>query len=277
MTDDHQRRHTGPLALVAVALLVVSGCAGSAPEREGAGPSSSTTVTAGPTESFAPSTGSTSPTTTGDDATTDLGGACPEDGPVPPAGASDVTEVAADVDGDGRDDRVASYRRADGTGRLGVELAAGGTAAVDASDAGGLEGPTPPRALGGADLGGDGETVLAVTSAGASVVVVGLFQFVECSLARVTAPSGQTFALPVGGGVTHADGISCAGGELVARSAMSSDGETFATEDTHYRVDGNTLVEIRSTRGTLARPGDAAALDRYSTLDCPTLERGLGG
>lgn len=276
MTDDHQRRHSGPLALVAVVLLVVSGCAGSAPEREGAGPSSSTTATAGPTESFAPSTGSTSSTTTAD-ATTDLGGACPDDGPVPPAGASDVTEVAADVDGDGRDDRVASYRRADGTGRLGVELAAGGTAAVDASDAGGLEGPTPPRALGGADLGGDGETVLAVTSAGASVVVVGLFQFVECSLARVTAPSGQTFALPVGGGVTHADGISCAGGELVARSAMSSDGETFATEDTHYRVDGNTLVEIRSTRGTLARPGDAAALDRYSTLDCPTLERGLGG
>ncbi len=282
MTND-RRRHASWLGSIVVSLLAVVSCTGSPPAVDGAAPSSLTTTTTGPTLSSPPSTGSSSSATTGVASTTGdsdtgrpKGGGCPDNGRVPPADATDVTEVAADVDGDGRDDRVVGYRRRDGARRVGVELAAGGSAAVDAGEAG-LDGPVPLRVLGGTALGGDGETVLAVTSAGASVVVVGLFQFVECSLATVTFPSGQTVALPVGGAITHGNGVTCAGGELVTLSAMSSDGQSFATEDTAYRVDGNTLVQVRNDSGTLARPGDAAALERYYTLDCPSLDRDLAG
>ena len=265
-------------AVVAIVAVVLAGCSGSSPDVDGAAPTSSTSSVSESTTSSAPETNTTS-STSADDGTspeTEPGTACADNGPIPPAGATDVTEVAADVDGDGRDDRVVSYR-VGGTGRVGVELASGGTAAVDASDAAQLDGPAPLRVLGGADLDGDGETVLVTTSAGASVVVVGLFQFVECSLSRVTSPSGQTVALPVGGAITHGDGIACENGALVTRSALSSDGEAFVTKDTTFRIDGNTLVEVSAESGTLSRPGDAAALDRYYTLDCPSLERGLGG
>ena len=285
MTNDRRRRAVSRLgALVVVSSLAVSGCTGSRPADDGAAASSSTTTTTttGPTSSSSPSTGSSPPTTSvaptaGDsDTSRRPAGGCADNGRLPPSGASDVTEVAADVDGDGRDDRVVGYRRADGVRRVGVELAAGGSAAVDASQAG-LDGPVALRVLGGAALGGDGETVFAVTSAGASVVVVSLFQFVECSLASVRFASGETVALPVGGGITHGNGVACAGGELVASSAMSRDGQSFTTEDITYRVDGNTLHEVSKDRASLTRPGDAAALERYYTLDCPSLERGLAG
>lgn len=282
MTTDRPPRTGRARAAMLAALLAVGACSGSDPDP-GAGPSSSTTG-AGPTASFAPSTGSTSSTTNDDGDTTgdgepggSAGRACPDNGPVPPPGATEVTEVAADVDGDGRNDRVVSYRRAGGTGRVGAELAAGGTAAVDAGDADALDGPVPLRVLGGAELGGDGETVVAITGAGASVIVVGLFQFVECAVAQVAFPSGQTVALPVGGGITHGDGVACLGGSLTTLSAMSDDGETFDTDDTGYRVDGNTLVEVGTESATLTRPGDSAALDRYYTLDCPSLESGIAG
>lgn len=285
MMKQRRRRYRGRVDAAALAtLLAIAACTGSRPDVDGATPTSSTTAATSSTAWFSPSTGSSSSTTTGegttagdDDPDPSPGGGCSGNDAVPPAGASDVTEAAADVDGDGRDDRVVAYRRADDTRRVGVDLAAGGTAAVDAGDAAALDGPVPLRVLGGAPLGGDGETIVAVTSSGASVVVVGLFQFVECSLSRVTYPSGQTVALPVGGAITHGDGVACTNGELVTLSAMSSDGQSFTTEDTTYRVDGNTLVEVGSDSGTLSRPGDAAALDRYYTLDCPSLERGLGG
>ena len=269
--------------MAAAVLLVLAACGGPEPDPETTGPSSSTTAT-GPAASFAPSTGSTSSTTTGDPAAPGGEGAgaaggrsCPDNGPVPPPGATDLTEVGADLDADGRDDRVLSYRRADGTRRIAVELAAGGTAAVDAGSAEELEGPSPLRVLGGARVGGDAETVFAVTGAGASVIVVGLFQLVECAVAQVAFASGQPVALPVGGGITHGDGIACTDGGLVTLSARSTDGESFTTEDTRYRVDGNTLVQVATSSGTLARPADGDALDRYFALDCPGLDRGLSG
>jgi hypothetical protein len=281
-TDRPPRRTLRGVALVAVALLVLGACSRSDPGTDATGPSSSTTDT-GPEASFAPSTGSTNSTSTdgtagpGDEGGSGQGGrGCPDNGRVPPVGATDVTEVAADLDGDGRDDRVLSYRRTDGTRRVATELAAGGTAAVDAGG-GELDGPVPLRVLGGAPLGGDGDTVFAVTGAGASVVVVGLFQFVECAVAGVVFQSGQAVALPVGGGITHGNGIACRDGGLVALSAVSEDGESFTTEDTRYRVDGNTLVQVGTASGTLTRSGDGGALDRYFGLDCPSLERGLAG
>jgi hypothetical protein len=135
--------------------------------------------------------------------------------------------------------------------------------------------------LGGVDLGGDGDTVFAVTGSGASVVVVGLFQLVECAISRVSLESGEPAELPVGGTVTHGDGIRCTrdgdGPGLVRLSATSDDGEHFQTTDVRYRVDGNTLVEVGSDSATLGRGAAGAEIDRYYTIDCPGLERGLGG
>jgi hypothetical protein len=194
---------------------------------------------------------------------------------VPPPGASDVSEVRADVDGDGAPDRVVAYREADGNRRVAVELAGGGSAAIDASESS-VDGPAPLSVLGGADLGGEGSTVVAVTGGGASVVVVGLFQFVECALTRVSFESGSAAELPVGGSVTHADGLACTGDRLVRLSATSDDGETFAATATRYRVDGNTLVELGAEQTTLTRGVDDAEIERYYDIDCPGLERTPG-
>lgn len=239
-----------------------------------------------PTSSVATTTPSTSATTTpgpgsatGSGATGGEGSSrCPSRDPLPQAGATGVSEVAADVDGDGQVDRVVGYRRPNGAGQVAVELAAGGTAAVGA---GGADGAEPLSVLGGVALGGDGETVLAVIGAGASVTVVGLFQFVECALTPVLLPSGEPAELPVGGTVTHGDGLACAASgdslRLVRLTATSTDGETFVTDDTAYRVDGNTAIEVDSEGEMLTSGADGAEIQRHYALDCPGLQRGLGG
>lgn len=270
------RRHSAAAVVVMVVALALTGCSSDDPEAASSvGPDASTTTAAGRSPTTASPPPEDAPSNTAPAETGREGGACPGEETLPPHGATDSSEVNADVDGDGRDDRVLSYRRADGTGRVAVELAAGGTAAVDAG--GPAAGPSTLSVLGGADLGGDGETVFAVTGSGASVVVIGLFQFVECAITPVVDSSGRTVELPVGGTVTHGDGLSCTGGaekNLIALRATSSDGERFTTVDTRYRVDGNTLVEVDADRGTLELAGADAELQRYYTIDCPGLEGG---
>lgn len=250
------------LSVVVVALIALAGCGGDGEDTA--------IPTSAPTTGAAPSTSAPAPPTTVSPSS------CPGDDPVPPEGAEDVSEVSADVDGDGAPDRVLAYRRGDGTRRVAVELAGGGTAAVDASTSE-IEGPAPLSVLGGVDLGGDGDTVLAITGAGASVVVVGLFQFVECAIARVSFPSGEGVELPLGGGITHGDGIACAESALVRLSATSTDGEAFSATDTSYQVDGNTLIEVDSETATLTRATDDEEINRYYALDCPALENPPGG
>ena len=259
-----RRRRTWTTAVAVV--LVVAGCASGSPESNPpAGPDASPTTTSAPGAS---STTAARPTTTESGAD----GACPAGDSVPPAGATDVSEVSADVDGDGNDDRALAFR--DPAGRVAVELAAGGTAVVDAG--GPTAGASPLSLLGGADLGGDGETLLAVVGSGASVNLVGLFQFVECAISRVTDEAGRPIELPVGGTVTHGDGLRCSSGPegagLTRLSATSSDGVIFETTETRYRVDGNTLVELGSTSGTLDADSAGAELERYYIIDCPSLD-----
>jgi hypothetical protein len=107
--------------------------------------------------------------------------------------------------------------------------------------------------------------------------VVGLFQFVECAIARVSFPSGENVELPLGGGITHGDGIACAEATLVRLSATSTDGEAFSATDTSYQVDGNTLIEVDSETATLTRATDDEEINRYYALDCPALENPPGG
>jgi hypothetical protein len=259
------------LSAAVVALTVLAGCAdGNGGEEATTAPTTAPTTTTLPVSS----TTAPPPSTTGS-TTASGGGSCPGDDPVPPEGAEDISEASVDVDGDGADDRVLAYRRSDGDRRVAVDLAAGGTAAVDAS-ASEIEGPAPLSVLGGAQVGGDGETVFALTGAGASVVIVGLFQFVECALSRVTFESGEDVELPVSGAITHGDGIACTDDTLVRLSATSTDGETFTATDTNYQVDGNTLVETSSNTTTLTRATDDEAINAYYSINCPTLDNSIG-
>ncbi len=268
-------RRTKVLATV-IALVLVA-CSGDDPTSSAAPTSVPTSTTSSPsstsTSSTMPGESTTSTSTSG--SLTPGGGNCAAaEGPVPPPGATDVSEASADVDGDGEADRVLAYRQNDGNRRVAVELAAGGTAAVDASEAT-IDGPAPLSVLGGTDLGGDGQSVFVVTGGGASVVIVGLFQFVECSLARIVLESGQPAEFPVGGAVTHGDGLACNDGDLLRLNATSTDGETFTTTDTRYRVDGNTLVELGTETDTRTQSGAGGEIQRYYSIDCPGLERGL--
>ena len=262
-------RRRSALAAVTAALLTVGGC-GDDNGNEQAEPASSSTTEPGPAISEPPPP-SPSTTAAGDD--------CPHAGAVPPEGAVGVSQANADVDGDGAEDTVFAYRRSDGGRRLAVELAGGRTAAVDAS-ANPSEGPSPLSVLGGIDLGGDGDTVAAVTGAGASVVTVGLFQFDDCSLARVTFESGAGVELPVSGAITHGDGLRCAESDgeppLTRLSATSTDGETFTATETGYRIEGSTLMELDSRTETLTRGADDEQIAAYYTLDCPGLQNSLG-
>ncbi|MBW3610721.1 MAG: hypothetical protein KY438_04230 [Actinobacteria bacterium] len=260
-------RRTAVLATVLA--VVVAACAGDDPGSAVPTSTPSTATASSPSSSTSSTTADESGTSTSPSASPG-GGACPTaEGAVPPAGATDVSEASADVDGDGVADRVLAYRQGDGDRRVAVELTGGGTSSVDASQSS-IDGPARLSMLGGVDLGGDGQTVLVVTGAGASVVVVGLFQFVECALSQVSFESGQPAELPVGGSVTHADGLECTDGTLIRLSAASADGENFSTTETRYRVDGNTLVELGTEAAT--HPTLEA---RYSTINCPGLERGL--
>lgn len=219
-----------------------------------------------------------SPSTTTTEATTATtisseAPACPG-GEVPAAGANDVTEANGDIDGDGADDRVVSYRLGDGSRVIGVDLARGATATFNLGDAE-LAGPSPLSVLGGIPLAPDAETVLAVTGAGASVVIVQLFQLEGCDLVPVTVDNSVLVELPVGGGITHGDGLTCRDETLVQRSATSFDGETFEASETTYRLEGTTLLEVASETSTLTRGPDDDVINSYYTIDCPGLTQGL--
>ena len=180
------------------------------------------------TASFAGTT--TTPTTTA--------APCPD----PPVGSVTVAmaQAAGDVDGDGTTDRLMTY----GTGsdenpapwHVRVELGSGGGYDGEIPDAPSF---APVRLLGAADVSEEGAAeVFVVVEPGASVALVGVFQWQgACMLARLTGPVGAEPSLfPVGGTVTHLDGLACGGGGLNVLSATSDDGSTYATR--HRAVGG---------------------------------------
>jgi hypothetical protein len=77
---------------------------------------------------------------------------------------------------------------------------------------------------------------------------------------------GQPAAFPVGGTVTHAEGMRCEGDGLVVLSAVSDDGETFQATETTYEVRDGELVRSEATGRTLT----AEEAQPYYELDCPT-------
>lgn len=171
---------------------------------------------------------------------------CPsddEDGACPavsvPGGASDATSVPGDFDGDGSVDDLISYLDG-GTWHLQVDLAAGGGDDLEVTP----EGPAGVAAMGGVDLDDDGtDEAWARVGVGASVAIVGLFDFDDCELVAVSNEiKGEVARFTVGGTVNNMSGVRCgAGPGLGESSATSTDGESFMIASVSYELAGATL------------------------------------
>jgi hypothetical protein len=96
---------------------------------------------------------------------------------------------------------------------------------------------------------------------GASVTVFGVF---DCE-GEALRLAGEPAAFPVGGTVTHAEGLRCKDGDLVVRSALSDDGETYQAVERTYRVQDGELVQTGEEGSTLS----AAEVQPYYEIDCP--------
>ncbi len=202
--------------------------------------------------------------------------------PEPPAEATRVEQVLADLDGDGQPDQLTTYAVDDAgaaTFHLHVRLATG-YATDRALDADSI---ADVRPLGTAVIGEGRPVAFVVEQAGAGVVNVALFGLHEwdddpCELGRVTiADPDLAPQLPVGNG----HGLQCrdvdddAVPELVVREAVpaDADGTTWEWTEAAYRWSGaGALRTVTVESGTFTLPGDDDRLEAFSTLDCPGVE-----
>jgi hypothetical protein len=129
--------------------------------------------------------------------------------------------------------------------------------------------PAPkPTAVDGTDaevVATIGDVKIAVVDHGASVDVVSLFD--GCNLTPVSL-GGSTAALPIGGTVTHGDGIRCDGDDFIVLSATSDDGETYQAKAVTYRLEHDTLVAAGTKASTIVAKDDPDTLRPYYELDC---------
>lgn len=110
-----------------------------------------------------------------------------------------------------------------------------------------------------------GDVQIAIVDRGASVDVVSLFR--GCDLTPVTI-DGTVAALPIGGTVTHGDGLRCDGNRIVVLSATSDDGATYQATATTYQLSGTKLVARGKSVSTFEAQRDSETLRSYYELDC---------
>ena len=198
-----------------------------------------------------------------------------------------VTHADVDLDGDGSTDTLTVY----GTGsasqpspyHVHVDLGGGhGTTDAVIVDAA-TDDNQVVKALGGADItasaglppDGSGVEAFVTIGSGASDTLVAVFQFSNCSIVRITGPQGNAPSnFPIGGSVTHLDGLRCdgtAGGQrLVQLSATSDDGITYNTKETRLTVaDGHFTPDPPITDTVGAQD---PRLQAFSSLDCPGVQ-----
>jgi hypothetical protein len=198
-----------------------------------------------------------------------------------------VTHADGDFNGDGTTDALIVY----GTGtstqpspyHVHVELG-DGRGAVDATIADAATDDNQiVKALGGAEItasaglppDGSGDEAFVVVGSGASDALVGVFQLSDCTIARLTGPQGAgPSVFPIGGSVTHLDGLRCdgsAGGQrLVELSATSTDGLTYQTKRTRLIVHSGQFLAEPAIAGTL--DGRDSQLQEFSGLSCPGVQ-----
>jgi hypothetical protein len=230
--------------------------------------SSSTTAT---TTTIPPTTTTTPPTTTTTSTTTTTtttvpAGACAGLPSTPvSAGATDQTAAFGDVDGDGADDEMVVYRAA-GSWWLNVELDYGWSTEIP------LTGMVA-RAVEIVDLGVSEQVMIAQTDAGASVEIYGFFALQSCGVVHVTdGNTGLESAFPIGGTVTHLDGLTCTADGIRTTSAANDPNDATLweyTETTYLYAPGlGELQPNASSIQMLVSPQDDATIYGASDFDC---------
>jgi hypothetical protein len=215
-------------------------------------------------------TTTTASTTTTVATTTTAPPACPAVEPV--AGASDVVEYPADVDGDGAPDRVRTERTDPAAEEwlLTVELAAGGGSQEEIPG----DGIAAVTIIGGHDLDGDGADELWVrVGAGAYATILGLFRLDGCDLERLTD-------VPIGSSLGSAIGAECGGtvpGAVLTTYGGNrdpADDLAFEITTTEYALEGDELVAVREE--TTSVPADDPDFQRYISFRCGDLDMSAG-
>ncbi|MEY2430824.1 MAG: hypothetical protein QOC92_549 [Acidimicrobiaceae bacterium] len=265
-----------PVVLVCAALLLLPLAACSKDSKRPSAASNSSSAASSLSSSSSSSTDSAPPPTTG---------LC--SAPEIPPSAVNVTHADGDFNGDNTTDSLTVY----GTGtntqpspyHVRIELAEShGTVDTVIADAA-TDNNQTVKALGGADVSssaglppdGSGAEPFVEIGSGASDSLIGVFQLIGCSLTRLTGPQGTAPSqFPIGGSVTHLDGLRCdgsAGGQrLVQLSATSSDGVSYDTKETRLEVqDGKFTATANVTDKLDARD---ARLQEFSTLNCPGVQ-----
>jgi hypothetical protein len=186
---------------------------------------------------------------------------CPVSIPLP-EGTVAFAAVGGDFDGDGAPDELQTYQAATDTWRMRITFADGGGA--DAAIAG-AEDFAPPRPIGGFDIESDGaEEVFITIGSGASTVLVGFFDVVDCVATRITA-GGSAAEFPVGASIGSISGLACPGDGSIHRNFAQ-----FIADDVY---EGGFEPFVLEDSVLIAFPGDGAGFTAdeafaLAILDC---------
>ena len=237
------------------ALVVLLGCADDdSPALDGPVPTTEATT------STAPSTSTTATTAPP---------ACPEI--FRGVGNPEQVDRAADVDGDGEDDTVASFRSEGDVGAryvLQVALAAGGGATIEIPAA---DGEASVALLAGTPLDpNDPREVLWVrVGSGAATTIIGAYHLDGCDLTAVTLPNGEPVELPIGGTVGTVSGAECGSladpeADLLVHEATHLADDRYEVVTTEYRWADGTLTPSPATAPTVSETDDPSAVGHFA-------------
>jgi hypothetical protein len=224
-----------------------------------------TTPPAASTSSTATTTASTTaPSTTAPSTTAAPAGACSSlVGAAIPGPEPGVSFALGDFDGDGASDQLIGYEDAGGTWWVQMALSYGYATQTAV--------PGPVTAVGAVAFDGGQDIGYAYVDSGASTQLVGFFFLPGCDVFEVTTDSGGVARFPIGGGVTHLDGLTCVADGLISKSATTDNGSTWEYQTTRWAwVPG--LLEFQAVTSSIAllnSPADDAVIFGSGSFDCP--------
>lgn len=222
-----------------------------------------TTATAVATTTSAPPTTSTSTTTT---TTTLPAGPCPGTPPAEmPPGATDVSQAFGDFDGDGVGDTFRVFRDPGGQWWARMEFPNGYATQVPS-----ITGMIA-EAWGTTDIGHTGDVAFGVVDVGASDERIGFFYFDSCGVWPVYESGGELAQFPVGGSVTHVEGLTCRpDGVDVTQAAETANPGEWSVSSVSYLWNPGTF-ELEAQLGAAAllhSPADDAAIYAHGDFNC---------